>query len=307
MRPAHATFAALWHGLPAGRLKRRAGAAMTLAGVVAGAVLLFVPVPSTVVVQGVVWPADRARVRTEVDGFVAEVLARDGQAVEPGTPLLVLAEPTLVAERDTLQARLLGLRARQYDAVLREPVQARNVLEELERTRAELDRAQQRIAQWTVRSKATGRLVLPRAGDLVGSFAPKGTTLAYVLEAAPALVRAVVPEEYAARLRARTPAVQVQLADRREEARARLVREVPAATHTLPSAALSAAYRVDPADKEGLRLLEPVFLFDVALEAPLPRLGARASVRFDLGSEPLALQWQRRVRQALLRHFNPVS
>ena len=37
------------------------------------------------------------------------------------------------------------------------------------------------------------------------------------------------------------------------------------------------------------------------------RLGGRAWVRFDLGAEPLAMQWQRRARQALLKHFNPTS
>jgi hypothetical protein len=30
-------------------------------------------------------------------------------------------------------------------------------------------------------------------------------------------------------------------------------------------------------------------------------------VRFHLGFEPLAMQWERRVRQALLKHFNPSS
>jgi hypothetical protein len=30
-------------------------------------------------------------------------------------------------------------------------------------------------------------------------------------------------------------------------------------------------------------------------------------VRFHLGSEPLAVQWQRRARQLFLRHFNPVT
>jgi hypothetical protein len=30
-------------------------------------------------------------------------------------------------------------------------------------------------------------------------------------------------------------------------------------------------------------------------------------VRFELRAEPLAMQWQRRVRQALLKHFNPAT
>ena len=318
LHPAWQAARTLWHAVPAGRPRRRAAWATALAGALTVSALLALPVPSRVLVQGVVWPADQARVRAEAEGFVTEVLARDGESVEPGTALLVLAEPALLAERDTLRARLLGLSARQYDAILREPAQARNVIEDLERTRAELERAEQRIAQWTVRSRAAGRLVLPRQHDLPGSFVPKGTTLGYVLEAAPPLVRVAVPEEHAALLRGRTRQVEVRLADERAARSARLAREVPASTRVLPSAALGAPaggpHAVDPADKEGTRALDTLFLFDVALgeaapleEAPLQRLGERAWVRFELGAEPLAMQWQRRVRQALLKHFNPSS
>jgi len=318
LRPAWQFACTLWHGVPAGKPRRRAAWAAGLAGGLSAGALLALPVPSTVLVQGVVWPADHARVRAEAEGFVAQILASDGESVEPGTPLMVLVEPALLAERDTLRARLLGLSARQYDAILREPAQARNVIEDLERTRAELERAEQRIAQWTVRSKAAGRLVLPHEGDLPGSFVQKGATLAYVLEEAPPLVRVAVPQEHAALLRGRTRRVEVRLADEGATRPARLAHEVPASTRVLPSAALGAPaggpYAVDPADKEGTRALDPLFLFEVELEqtaplegAPLQRLGERAWVRFELGAEPLAMQWQRRVRQALLKHFNPSS
>jgi putative peptide zinc metalloprotease protein len=39
----------------------------------------------------------------------------------------------------------------------------------------------------------------------------------------------------------------------------------------------------------------------------LQSLGQRAWVRFDLEAEPLATQWYRRLRQLLLKHFNPVA
>jgi putative peptide zinc metalloprotease protein len=312
LRPAWLFGRTLWHAVPAGRPRRRAAWAAALAGALGSGALLALPVPSTVLVQGVVWPADHARVRAESEGFVAQVLARDGESVVPGTPLVVLVEPALLAERETLRARLIGLSARQYDAILREPAQARNVIEDLERTRAELERAEQRIAQWTVRSKAVGRLVIPREEDLPGSFVQKGATLAYVLEDAPPLVRVAVPQEDAALLRGRTRRVEVRLADEGATRPAQLAREVPASTRVLPSAALGAPaggpHAVDPTDKEGTRALDPLFLFDVALEqSALQRLGERAWVRFDLRAEPLAMQWQRRVRQAFLKHFNPSS
>jgi putative peptide zinc metalloprotease protein len=64
----------------------------------------------------------------------------------------------------------------------------------------------------------------------------------------------------------------------------------------------------DPADSEGTRTLEPVFLYDVQLASkPLQRVGSRVWVRFDHGASPLALQWQRRLLQLFLKQFNPQS
>jgi putative peptide zinc metalloprotease protein len=87
---------------------------------------------------------------------------------------------------------------------------------------------------------------------------------------------------------------------------------VPAATDVLPTAALGdragGPVPTDPADKEGTRTLEPVFLFDVRLAAKqVERVGGRVWVRFDHGARPLGVQWQRRLHQLLLKQFNPVS
>jgi putative peptide zinc metalloprotease protein len=83
---------------------------------------------------------------------------------------------------------------------------------------------------------------------------------------------------------------------------------VPAATNSLPSAALGDRYGgsiiTDPKDPEALRTLEPVFLFDVAVPSQrFERAGARAWVRIDHGREPLATQWGRSLRRVVLRHF----
>jgi putative peptide zinc metalloprotease protein len=87
---------------------------------------------------------------------------------------------------------------------------------------------------------------------------------------------------------------------------------VPAATAVLPTAALGdragGPVATDPADQDGLRTLEPVFLFDVQLAAtPLQRVGGRALVRFDHGARPVGVQWHRRLHQLLLKQFNPVG
>ncbi len=310
--PAWIAVRSLLGSLPPGRPRRRAALVLAPAGVGVLALLPVVPFPSTLVVQGVVWPPEQAQVRAETEGFVEQLLARDGDLVRPGTPLVELAEPALRAEHEALRWRVQGLQVQQYRLLLSDPAQAKNALEELSRARTELERVEERVAHLTVRSKATGRLILPHAEDLPGTFAQKGATLGYVLTSAPTAVRAVVPNESAPRIRGASRGVEVFLPGRGAPTPARLEREVPAAAHALPSAALGerggGQHVTDPADKEGTRTLAPVFLFDVVLEgAASQSFGQRAWVRFELEHEPLAAQWYRHLRQLFLRHFNPTA
>jgi putative peptide zinc metalloprotease protein len=274
--------------------------------------VIAVPFPSTLLVQGVVWPPEQAQVRADTDGFVLRVLARDGQAVQPGTPLVELALPTLRTEYEVMRARVQALQAQRYHLLLSDPAQAVNAIEALDHAQAELERVEERLGQLTVRSKEAGQLVLPHSEDLPGAFVQKGATLGYVLSSAPTAIRAVVPNESASLLRANSRGVEVLLPGRGSPTPARLQREVPSAAQALPSAALGerggGRYVTDPADKQGTRTLEPVFLFDLELQGDaLQSVGQRAWVRFDLGLEPLAAQWYRRLRQLFLKHFNPVA
>ena len=310
-RPIWSAVRSLLASLPLGRSRRRAALVLASAGG-ALALLIAVPLPSTLLVQGVVWPPEQAQVRAETEGFVLRVLARDGQAVVPGTPLVELALPTLSTEHEVMRARVQALQAQRYHLLLSDPAQAVNAIEALDHAEAELARVEERLGQLTVRSKEAGQLVLPHSEDLPGTFVQKGVTLGYVLSSAPTAVRAVVPNESASLLRTSSRGVDVLLPGQASPTPARLQREVPAAAQALPSAALGerggGRHVTDPADKQGTRTLEPVFLFDVELQgAALQSIGQRAWVRFDLGLEPLAAQWYRRLRQLLLKHFNPVT
>jgi putative peptide zinc metalloprotease protein len=312
VRPAWSTVRSLAQALPQGAPRRRAVLVGAPAAACAAALIFVVPLPSTLVVEGVVWPREQAQVRAETEGFVRAVLARDGQAVAPGTPLVELTEPALRAEHESLVWRTQSLRAEQHRLLLSDPAQARNAMEELARVQTELERVEERIAQLTVRAKAAGRLVLPRGDDLPGTFARKGAMLGYVLDASPSVVRAVVPNESAPLLRAGTRGIEVLLPGRDTPVAGRLERDLPAASQALPSAALGerggGRHLTDPADKDGTRTLEPVFLFDVVVEGEaLHSLGQRASVRFALDAAPLGVQSYRRLRQLFLKHFNPVA
>lgn len=282
-----------------------------VAGVAVAAVLFVVPLPFTALGQGVVWPPDDAQLRTDADGFVSEVLAKTGDEVEAGQVLIRLSDPALIAEREALVSRMTGLRAEQYDSILRNPVRALDVLQRIERTTAELERAEQRIDGLNVRGKVAGRLVLMRPEDLPGSFVHKGAMLGYVLTPGSVNVHTLLGGDDASLVRERVRGAEVWLAERPDQPlKGRIARDTPAATQALPNAALGeragGAYRTDPAD--GMRALEPLFQLDVAVAGQrLERVGGRAWVRFDLGDESLALQVYRRLSQLLLSHFNPAA
>lgn len=291
------------------RVRLRLG--LLAAGV--AALLFLAPLPHSTVAPAVVWLPEQAQVRPEIDGFVVALPLADGAAVKPGDLLLRLDNPELVSSRDQLAGRLDGLQVEHYQMLLRDPNAAQNLLLDIERTRAELARIDERIAQLNVRAQVAGTLVMPRQGDLLGAYSRRGALLGHVLAADALRVRAAVPEQDAHLVRHRLEHVEVRMVDAPDQVlSATLTGDTPAATRKLPSAALvdhgGGPYASDPAEKDGLHSLQTVFLIDLTLPGrTLDRVGGRAWVRFDHGSEPLAVQAYRRAAQLFLQHFNPAG
>lgn len=289
--------------------------ARTALGVCAVALIMLIaviPLPWHTVAQGLVWMPEQARVRPEVDGFVSAILVGDGERIEAGTPILRLEDPTLLAEQSRLAQRTLELEADRFNAfVARDLARVGNAEEELHRNSEALARIDEKIAQLQVRSRVAGVLAMPRQKDLLGGYVRRGDNLGFVLDGRETIVRAAIAEEDVALVRDRTDAVGVRVAGAyQREIAARLVRDMPAATHELPSAALGipggGVHAVDPNDRNGVTTSEPVVLIDLRLPAmSLERVGARAWVRFEHRAEPLAGQLYWRARQLFLRHFNP--
>jgi len=305
----------LWRFLTsAPQIARTRTRSMTVAGGVAAVLfvlLCVVPFPFATSAQGVVWLPEQARIRAGTDGFVTEVLAKDGQAVKAGDPILVLADPDLIMEQQRLQAVILGLDVEFTREVARNTSRAKSIAEDSAAKRAELAHVEKRLASLRVSSQTDGTLVMPHALDLPGSFVAKGTVLANVLRPELISVKVAVPQEDAGLIRSDTRAVEVKLADLPGPSlQGRLTTDVPGATNQLPTAALGdrsgGPFVTDPADKDGLKTLEPVFLLDLRLTSKmLERVGGRAWLRFDHGARPLAFQWQRRMQQLFLKQFNP--
>ncbi|HEV7820031.1 MAG TPA: efflux RND transporter periplasmic adaptor subunit, partial [Burkholderiales bacterium] len=310
VKPVMSTLVAVWAGTPAGAARARTAALVAATACGMAAIASLVPLPFHTTASGVVWPPEQVRVRAGTEGFVGEILARDGERVTAGQVLLVLEDPTLLTQREKLRSRLEQIQAERFSALQNSYEQVRNAEEETARVESELQRVEQRISELRVRAHAEGTLVIPQQSDLPGTFLRQGSTIGYVLERSLIGVRTVVPEYDAALVRERTRSIEVRIEGDGQAVAARLVREIPAATYELPSAALGdkggGPYVTDPADNDGLRTREPVVLVDVSIAASnLQRVGGRAWVRFDHGPEPLASRWYRQLRQVLLQHFNP--
>ncbi len=309
------------------RFRAVAGASAVALGVLA------VPLPHAAVARGVVWLPDQAVVRAETAGFVEQALVRDGQSVQAGELMFVLTNPSLAVDKTRLEALLVKLQTERIERLANEPARALRLSSEMAAQQAALDRVLQRISQLQLRAASAGTLSVARAQDWPGRHVAQGTVLAYVIPnavaanaTAPMTVRVALEPEQAAMLRNQAPAVSVRLAQS-DALPATLPRgperDSTATVTQLPSAALGDRYGGDivtvPADSAGRQSgttlaatsARPVVLMDVqvahAKASHAQQIGARAWVRFDLGSQPLAWTLAQRAQQAVLMHFSPAS
>ncbi len=149
------------------------------------------------------------------------------------------------------------------------------------------------------------------ADDLPGRFLRKGDLLGYILDNEKPTVRMAVSQDHIGQLRQQVVDVKVRFAlNPGKEFSAEIFRQAPEATNRLPSAALATTgggkFVVKPGSGGELITREKVFLVDLKpdFEGQDIPLGTRAYVRIDHGSEALASQWYRRLRQVFLRQFN---
>jgi putative peptide zinc metalloprotease protein len=279
-----------------------------VASVVGG--LFLAPAPHWTRAEGVLWLPEQAHVRAGTDGFILRLLVAADSQVKRGDPVFALEDPLLNAHLEVLEAQRKELKV-EYDAKQYEDrVEAQKIKDELKTAEASLARARERIDDLVVRSTSDGTLVVPQAQDLPGRFVRHGEPIAYVVNFEDITARVVVPQADVGLVRRDTKSVTVRLAnDVATTLPATILREVPAASDRLPSAALGSAgggkFQVDPQDEQGTRTLDPIFQFDLSLppDTEIGNAGGRVYVRFDHGTEPLAQQWYRSLRQLFLRQF----
>ncbi len=294
------------------------GAAAAVAIVVA---LTLVPVPFSTLAQGVVWLPERAQIRAGTDGFIATFAAHDGQQVRAGELIATLRDDRLHVAAAVLAADATDLEIALFDAESNAPEKVPALRERLAYSLAEAARNEQKIAQLAVRAPADGVLVIPHQADQPGTYRKQGELVGHLMTGDPLTVRVALPQDQADLVRRRADAaptsVSVRLAEDAGRVRTgRVVRDMDGAVSRLPSAALGdlggGEIATDPGEKDGMTTRAPVVLMDVAIADARPadigeRIGARALVRFDHGTLPLAQQALRQLRQLVLHHFDPAG
>lgn len=297
---------------PALQQKRNRVLASSLAiGIALVAIIGFMPIPAYTLDQGVVWQPDETRLRAETDGFVKDLKVENNQVVTAGTPLLSLYDPFLRSEARIARARVKELKSRYRAGRAEGNIEAGMAREELRVAESELRHTLQKASAMSVKAFKDGQLMLLEADDLPGRYLHKGDLLGYILDDEKPTVRMAVSQDHIGQLRQRVVDVKVRFASiPDQEFPARIVRQAPEATNQLPSAALATTgggkFIVTPGKEEQMVTLEKVFLVDLkpdfqGHEIPL---GTRAYVRIYHGSETLAIQWYRRLRQVFLRQLN---
>jgi putative peptide zinc metalloprotease protein len=272
--------------------------------------LFFMPAPSWTRTEGVVWLPEKSLVRTDTDCFITAIVAEPGSPVTQGETVIRCEDPLLAAREAVLHAQVRELKAQYTATVVDDLVQSEGIREAIKTANAELVLVREQIDSLDIRAPGAGRLVIPKAADLVGSYVHQGDLIAYVMDGSASSARVVVPQDRISLVRQHTRNVEVRLAGYADRTiPARIQREVPAATNRLPNRALGTTgggiFTTEPGDESGITALEKVFQFDLALDTAAPAIyfGQRVYVRFEHIGEPLARQWQRSLRQLFMRRF----
>lgn len=284
---------------------------IALAGMSVFILLFIVPVPFSTVAPAVAWLPEKAQIRPHEDGFIKALPVKNGQFVKTGDLLVVIENPKLNKQQANLLSKLDGLRADQFQLLISDPTKAQNIAQDIISAERELAYIEKQISDLTIRAQVDGKLIMPKQQDFMSTYIHRGENVGYVFEKTPIKVRAVVAEKDAYFVRNMTNNVSVWLVESpQEQHKVQMTMDMPSATRILPSASMGdkagGPYVIDPSDKLGTKVLDPVFLFDLTLlDSNMQRVGGTAYVRFEHHAMPLAAQLYQHANQLFLKRFEP--
>jgi putative peptide zinc metalloprotease protein len=163
--------------LTSGELMRVRGRAIISTATTVAAVVIgvgFVPAPDRFRLEGYVDPVRQEIVHAAADGFVTDVMESNRYVEPDGEPLLRARSPELAAQLDELLAQQRELKARRWQAMVKDHAQAQIIAEQI----AALDERKARITQQldslTVRASFGAEWISPDIDRARGSYIRRG-------------------------------------------------------------------------------------------------------------------------------------
>ncbi len=281
-------------------------------------VLLFVlPVPDRDLALGSLEPQQLTPIFLPDEGFLVGSLPADHHAQPDGLPLVELDNPELRARLAQARAAEAATLVRLRDALGRDPRRSRHLQEDLTVLTERRQRLEARAAALAIKAPFAGTWLPGPLEALEGSFLRADTDqpVGWLADFRQFVVRVAADQELGPRLietLSEGSSVELRLhSDPGQRIEGTLLGFVPGGLREPPSAALQlgagGSLRTLAGEGSEGSLAEPYFEVQVAPDpdrlGAIARSGERVTVRFDLGSAPLGVQWWRSLRQLLQKRL----
>jgi len=301
-------------------LHRKRGRAWLTVGVVtAAAVFLlgFIQWPVNVYAEGIADPLNRDVLHAETPGFVTQIVAKPGQRMKKGDPVVILSDDELDTKIFQQHARITAAEAQIRQASVLDQAQAAALRPGLEALKDQLKELMRQSEGLTIRAGIDGQLVAPKLDEMRGKYLQKGEEVGTVATLDELEVHAVLDQresELAMGKDLNSPDVlaEVRLVSRLDKTlypSETMMTE--AGTETIWSPIITTLgggeFQPDPRDPKGRTLQTPEFelrcklanVVDEVTHQPFYQPGQRAYLKLRLDRKPLAWQWTRRFYQLI--------
>lgn len=270
-------------------------------------IIIWLPLPHSNVVPGVVWIPDEAVIRVTSDCDIGDVLVQPGSTVKTGDKLFSCEATDTRAKLVELVARVDELLVRRASAAARDPLSLNTLDAELKASNAALEDIRKRVTEKVLTARFDGLFDVVGTSALQGRSFARADVVGYVIPAAERTIRLAIEERWITRFDNELESVSLRVTAADGVARVydtTVLQRTPKATHLVASAALSSygggLYAADE-NGDGRLLKEPVF--DVELEWPkeaeFAAVGSHVGVRLVYAPIPLSVRLSNALRQAI--------
>ena len=290
--------------------RNRTRAILSTSGVAAAllAILGLIPVPDHVRVEGIVEPLRSSVVYTQADGFLKTIAPTS--TLEMGVPLATASNPDLDVQVARLEARDARLQAQRRIAQTQDISEMQRISEQIRANADQLSYIRTLQQRLTLSAPFAGSFVSPKADEMPGAFAQRGTEVGVMQDTSVLTVRAFAPQWASAHLVDENPPLADVRARMRPSSRsdAQVLSVFAAGQDRLPSRSVAlqagGSLAVDASDPKGQRVQEPFFEWRMQLDKPQEFYpGQRVVARFRVSNKPLLSQGYRWLRQQIQRRF----